>query len=488
MGFGLRSLKRFCLQTFTFALTFAALGASLESAHASEPLFERLCDALHDIAEQNPEAAKEFRTGLLREQLNKDFESQVLDLSRGNLRYLGFSLAQEPDQAWANRIPHRTSSAQKGFFKYVHELITEGIIPDHLDDAFDASDSPDRVHALKEAIDLSVKVLMNEINPAKAGSLLRAIIADLPTVRIQDTVPHTQKLDREKLFLNQNKQGQLYKMMDPSTGQTIERKIQDSIQYSGRHDEISRIDLVNSKGERIFTGSPNKSTNPHTGVEEKKITLPIVPGATIRVTRKDGSTITQPYFEFSPDFPMRPIPTQAAIAKNELSGGHISEDVENFIEVYDDLLEPVVKHPPVKFKIPGVPGREFTLRRFDLSFKGTPSKKGPITKTTLDSQELYDLVVREAIRTIDVRQIPRDQGSYRVDVEIPISVRPDANPDGSRPPWTLNTGKEAVLPISLYLKDPKNPKADNTIYPKPIELKAWPTKKEKEDPPLPAGK
>jgi hypothetical protein len=207
------------------------------------------------------------------------------------------------------------------------------------------------------------------------------------------------------------------------------------------------------------------------------------------VIRKDGSTFTQPYFEFSPDFPMRPVPTQTAISNNDLSGGHISEDVEKFIEVYSDLLSPVVKHPPVKFKIPGVPGREFTLRRFDLSFKDISSKiKGPITKTTLDTQELYDLVVREAIRTIDVRQIPRDQGSYRVDVEIPISVRPDANPDGSRPPWTLNTGKEAVLPISLYLKDPKNPKADNTIYPKPIELKAWPTKKEKEDPPLPAGK
>jgi hypothetical protein len=205
------------------------------------------------------------------------------------------------------------------------------------------------------------------------------------------------------------------------------------------------------------------------------------------VIRKDGSTFTQPYFEFSPDFPMRPVPTQKAIADNDLSGGHISEDVEKFIEVYSDLLEPVVKHPPVKFKIPGVPGREFTLRQFDLSFKDISSKiQGPITKTTLDTQELYDLVVREVIRTLDVKTIPRDQGSYRVDVEIPISVRPNANPDGSRPPWTLNTGIEGVLPVTLYLKDPKNPKADNTIYPKPIELKAWPTKKEKEDPPRPA--
>jgi hypothetical protein len=129
MGLSLRSLKRIQIHTLTFALTCAAVGASFERAHASEPLFERFCDALLEIAVQNPETAKEFRTGLLREHLNKDFRSQVHDLSRGNLRYLGFSLAQEPNQAWANRIPHRTSSAQKGFFKYVHELLTEGIKP-----------------------------------------------------------------------------------------------------------------------------------------------------------------------------------------------------------------------------------------------------------------------------------------------------------------------------------------------------------------------
>lgn len=469
-------------------LALASLIAPTAPAHAGEPVFERLCDAILDIAEQNPEATQKVRRELLRDVLEKDLFTHVSDLARGNLRYLGFSLANEPGQSWANRIPYRTSSSQKGFFKYVEGLIQDRILPDDLNTALDEGVSPDRIHALEEALDLSTKVLMNEINPARAGSILRKLIADLPTVRIQDTRPHTQKLDREKLFLNQNKQGQVFKLIDPNTGQVTETKINDSILYSGRHDEVSRIELIDNDGQVIFSVTPNKTKNPQTGVEEKKVSVPVIPRAMVRAIKKDGTSVTQNYFEFSPDFPVRPLPTQAAIAKNDLSGGHLSEDIEKFIEVYGDLLEPVVKHPPVKFKIPDVSGKVFTLRRFELSFKGTTAKSGAVTKTTLDSQELYDLVVREATRFMNVNQIPRNQGSFSTDIEIPIAIQPDRNPDGSRPPWTINSSIEGVLPITLYLKDPKNPKADNTIYPKPIELKPWPAPREDVDPPFPPGK
>ncbi len=469
-------------------LPLATLVALSHPAHAGEPVFDRLCDAILDIAEQNPEATLKVRRELLRDVLEKDLFTHVSDLAQGNLRYLGFSLADEPGQSWANRIPYRTSSSQKGFFKYVEELIQDRILPDDLNAAINAGVSPDRMHALEETLDLSTQVLMNEINPARAGSILRKLIADLPTVRIDDTRPHTQKLDREKLFLNQNKQGQFFRLIDPKTGQITEAKINDSIQYSGRNDEVSRIELVDKDGQVIFSVTPNKTKNPQTGVEEKKVSLPVILGAKVRSIKKDGTSVTQSYFDFSPDFPIRPLPTQAAIAKNDLSGGHLSEDIEKFIEVYSDLLQPVVKHPPVKFKIPDVSGKIFTLRRFDLSFKGTTAKSGAVTKTTLDSQELYDLVVREAIRFMDVNQIPRNKGSYVTAVEIPIAIQPERNPDGSRPHWTLNTSQEGVLPITLYLKDPKNPKAHNTIYPKPIELKPWPAPKEEIDPPFPQGK
>ena len=472
----------------TLALALASLIAPTSPAHASEPVFDRLCDAILDIADQNPEATQKVRRELLREVLEKDLFTHISDLAQGNLRYLSFSLANEPGQTWANRIPYRTSSSQKGFFKYVEELIQDRILPDDLNAAINAGVSPDRMHALEETLDLSTKVLMNEINPARAGSILRKLIADLPTVRIQDTRPHTQELDREKLFLNQNKQGQVFRLIDPKTGQVTETKINDSILYSGRNDEVSRIELVDKDGQVIFSVTPNKTKNPQTGIEEKKVSLPVILGAKVRAIKKDGTSVTQSYFEFSPDFPIRPLPTQAAVAKNDLSGGHLSEDIEKFIEVYSDLLEPVVKHPPMKFKIPDVSGKIFTLRRFDLSFKGTTAKSGAVTKTTLDSQELYDLVIREAIRFMDVNQIPRSKGSYGTDVEIPIAIQPERNPDGSRPPWTINTSIEGVLPITLYLKDPKNSKADNTIYPKPIELKTWPAPKEEVDPPFPQGK
>ena len=481
----IRNRTRAYAVSLTLVIAFSALAAPGKLARAGEPLYERLCDAILDIAEGNPEAARKVRTDLLRDHLKQNLVQNVEDLARGNLRYLGFTLADEPGQSWANRIPHRTSSAQKGFFKYVEELIDQKIIPDHLDDATLAGESPDRIYALEKVIDLSVDVLMNEMNPARAGNILRKIIAELPAVRIQETRTHTQKLDREKLFLNQNKQGQLYKLIDPETGQITETKINESIQYTGRNDEVSRVELVDKDGRLIFKANPNKTKNPHTSVEEKKFTLPVITGAKVRVFKKDGSQVTQPYFEFSPNFPMRPLPTQAAIANNDLSGGHLSEDVEKFIEVYSDLLDPVVKHPPVKFRIPGIPGREFTLRQFEINFKTRASKSERVIKTTLDSQELFDLVVREAIRQIDVTAIPKDQRFKEQNIEVPISIQPDRNPDGSRPPWTINTSIEGVLPITLYLKDPKNPKADNTIYPKPIELKPWPAPKEEVDPPFP---
>jgi hypothetical protein len=59
-------------------------------------------------------------------------------------------------------------------------------------------------------------------------------------------------LFREKLFLNQNKQGQVFRLIDPKNGQVTETKINDSIQYSGRHDEVSRIELVDKNGQVIL--------------------------------------------------------------------------------------------------------------------------------------------------------------------------------------------------------------------------------------------
>ena len=231
----------------------------------------------------------------------------------------------------------------------------------------------------------------------------------------------------------------------------------------------------------IYEAPTKKIKNKTTSLDEKWVTLPVVPDAKIRVTLKDGSTFDQAYFDFSPTSPVRPLPTQRAIAKNLLSGGHITSDIENFIATYSDLLEFVNASTPQVFRVVGTSRQEFTLRQYEFSFKGASPGTKPIIKTTFDTPEIAAAVEKFAVDRLKRRHIAKDQGLPSRTVHLKISLPPDPRPDGSIPPWTNETGRTAYLPYQLYMKSPGTLSRSSTSYPKPIVHKR-PYKKTKKAP------
>ena len=453
-----------------FALLAASLGAPAPHAISAEPLIQELCDILrHPDAKIDAEELKRR----LEEEFKDNFITHVDSLAEGDLTYLAFELGNLPGSPWTDLIPEKTTPQQQEFFRSVQELIENGSIPDHIDEAIREGESPDRTNALRRAMNLSVEVLMGKRKPENAKETLANLIKALPSERIQEAHGHTEKLDREVLFLSRSQQSkpQEFKLINPLTREIQSTPIRETVQYSGANERVARIELVDSQGRVIYEAKPKKEQNKVTKIDEKHVTLPVISGARIRVTMKSGSTFHQAYFDFSPNFPVRPLPTQRAMANNSLSGGHITSDIENFIATYADKLDYVKINPPQVFRVEGVYGQKFTLRQYELSFSAASQGTKPAIKTTFDTLEAAATIEKAAIDQMHRKRIPKDKGITSKTVKLNISLPPEPRPDGSVPPWNSETEREAILPYRLYIKKPSALNRSSTSFAKPIILK-----------------
>ncbi len=458
------------IHVIAFALFAASLGVPAPDAISADPLIQQLCDIL-----QHPDA--KIDADGLKKRLEDEFEDHFIthidSLAEGDLTHLTFKLGQLPGSPWTDLIPENTTDGQQAFFQAVKELIENGTIPDHIDEAILAGKSPDRTNALRRAMQLSVEVLLGKRKPENAKAVLVTLVEALPSERIQEAHGHTEKLDREALFLSRNKNllGQEFKLIAPETKEVYSNRVPDTVQYSGANDRVSRIELVDAQGRVIFESKPSKEKNSATQVDEKKVTLPVLPGAKIRVTLKDGSTFDQAYYDFHPDFPVRPLPTQTAMSKNKLSGGHITGDIENFIATYADLLKPVKIEPPQTFMIVGLGRQKFVLRQYEISFKAANESTKPAVKTTFDTPEAAAAAEKAATDKLKRMRVAKNKGFPSKIINLEIRLQPDPRPNGSIPPWTIESGKRAFLPYELYMKAPQTLNRSSTSFPRPITLK-----------------
>jgi hypothetical protein len=458
------------IPVIAFALLVASLGALAPNAISAEPLIQELCDIL-----RHPEVkidAEELKRRL-EDEFEDNFTTHIDSLAEGDLTYLAFELGNLPGSPWTDLIPEETTPQQQAFFRSVQELIDNETIPDHIDEAIREGKSPDRTNALRRVMNLSVEVLLGKKKPENAKATLAKLIKSLPSERIQEAHEHTEKIDREALFLSCAKKPpyQEFKLINPETKEIQTIYEPNTVQYSGANDRVSRIELIDARGRVIFESKPKKEKNSATQVDEKIVTLPVRPGAKIRVTLKDGSTFDQAYYDFHPNFPVRPLPKLSAMAINKLSGGHITSDIENFIATYSDKLDYVKLLPPQVFRIPGVYGKTFTVRAYELSFSAAPSGTKPATKTTFDTPEAAAAVEKEAVDQLGRKRIPENQGIKSKTVYLNISLPPEPRPDGSMPPWNSETEREAILPYRLYFKNPSDLNRSSTSFAMPIILK-----------------
>lgn len=450
------------IRAIASALLVASLGAHAPDAISAEPLIQELCDILrHPDAKIDAEELKRR----LDEEFEDNFISQIDSLAEGDLSYLALELAELPGSAWTDLIPRNTTPGQRDFFSYVQTLLESGAIPDHVGEAIREGQSPDRIHALQRAINLSVEVLLGKRKPENATKILQNLLKALPSERIHDVRGHTEKIDREALFLKSNPQKKYFDIIDPQTQQIDRTDFKEYVHYSGESTRVARVELINSQGQVIFQAPLDKELNQVTNIEEKKTILPVVKGAMIRITLTDGSQFHQKYFDFHPNFPVRPL-----IANKKISGGHLTEDIENFIATYSDFLT-VVKSPPQTFMIVGQGRNKFTLRQYEISFRSDSKKPKIFVKTTFDSAEIAAKVEKVALDKLKRIRIPKNKGIPTQTINLEIILRPDPRPDGSIPPWTINGGKRAWLPYVVYLRRPQTLNRSSTSYPKPITLK-----------------